>query len=96
MSKGCLAELRSAEIGEPGCTAFWNSFSCWAMLVVMLLLAGRPPLAPADPLEGKLLDGTVWSTSRREYLRRRLRLLSDTGLVMRPKSGALSWAEVGI
>jgi hypothetical protein len=58
MSKGCLAELSSAEMGEPGWTAFWNSFSCCAMLVVMLLLAVMPP---------DVDDGTVaigYSSSR--------------------------------
>ena len=67
------------------------------MLVVMLLLDGSPPLIPVDPLEGKAFDGReLYSMSRREYLRRRLRLLSDMGLEMRPKSGGVSCAEVGI
>jgi hypothetical protein len=48
-NKGCLAELNKAEIGLPGCTAFWNSFSCWAMLEVILffnLLVPKLLLAP--------------------------------------------------
>jgi hypothetical protein len=37
MSRGCLAELNKAEIGEPGWTAFWNSLSCCAIVDVMFL-----------------------------------------------------------
>lgn len=54
IKRGCLAELNNAEIGLPGCTAFWNSFSCWAMLVVMLcfaLLAPRLLFTPETAVE---------------------------------------------
>jgi len=46
INNSCLAELSSAEIGNPGCTAFRNSFSCCAMLLIILfpklLLAWSP------------------------------------------------------
>ena len=35
---GCCTELINAEIGLPGCTAFWNSCSCCARLLVALLV----------------------------------------------------------
>ena len=67
-------------MGDPGCTAFWNSFSCWAMLLVILLLADIPPL---DIDVGMLEGGIAFrSISTSTYLRNLLRSSSDAALEM--------------
>ena len=85
-------------MGEPGWTALWNSFSCWARLEV----TPRALLPPPCELEPELAPGAegtamlvTWSSSRSVARRRRARLASELRLLS-SKRGGPSCAEVGM
>ena len=100
---GCRAELNKALIGDPGCTARWNSFSCCAMLVVMFFVEDNIDAVLWLLLGGGSLDGglgtaidVTWSSSRRAYRLRRRKFAWDATREMFRKSGGMSCAEVGM